>query len=397
MNSKKRFGWFALSTLVVFAMLITACGAATTEAPEVIPPTDPPPEPTDVPPEPTDVPPPPEPTEVPDDGILRIAFLYDGKADDEGWNAAHEKARLAIEAAYGDKVVTEAVERVPWTPAAAQTVEQLIADGAELIVDNGLFYGLVTRVVEENPDVKWLTIGTPEHDNVTFYYSETSYTTFLLGMAAGLVTETNQLGWLCGYGSDDEWVDVNAFHYGARSVNPDVTTNAACIQAYYNPAGARAVATRLIESGVDVLYGYVGAPAYVQVAGNLGAWSVGQYNDHSAYAGDTYLGTFMMDFDDIFVSEVGMLLDGTWEGGRFAVPFFPGGTDVTDWGSNVPQDVIDRVMAVRSQIIDEFYWPFVGPAVDVDGVEHYAEGEEIPYDEAGGYWPWLLEGIVWFE
>ena len=89
MNSKKRFGWFALTTLVVFAMLITACGGSTTEAPAPVQPTDVPPEPTDVPPEPTDVPPPPEPTEVPDDGILRIAFLYDGKADDEGWTLIH--------------------------------------------------------------------------------------------------------------------------------------------------------------------------------------------------------------------------------------------------------------------------------------------------------------------
>lgn len=49
-----------------------------------------------------------------------------------------------------------------------------------------------------------------------------------------------------------------------------------------------------------------------------------------------------------------------------------------DWGANVPQEVIDQVMAVRSQIIDEFFWPFVGPVSDVDGNEVYAEGEEIP-------------------
>jgi basic membrane lipoprotein Med (substrate-binding protein (PBP1-ABC) superfamily) len=191
-------------------MLITACGGATTEAPEPVVPTDVPPEPTDVPPEPTEAPPP-EPTEEPDDGILRIAFVYDGKADDEGWNAMHENARLAIEAAYGDQVETQAVERVPWTPAAAQTIEPLIAEGIDVFVDNGLFYSLVTRVVEENPDVKWLTIGTPEHENASFYYSEVYYTTYLLGVAAGLVTESNQLGWICGYGTEDEWVDVNAF------------------------------------------------------------------------------------------------------------------------------------------------------------------------------------------
>jgi basic membrane protein A len=395
MNSKKRFGWFVVTGLIIFSMLLTACGGGTTEAPEPVQPTEVPPEPTEVPPEPTEVPP--EPTEEPDDGILRIAFLYDGKVDDEGWNAMHDRARLAIEAAYGDLVETQAVERVPWTPAAAQTIEPLIAEGIDVFVDSGLFYGLVTRVVEENPEVKWITIGVPEHDNVSFYYAETSYTTFLLGMAAGLVTETNQLGWMCGYGTDDEWIDANAFHYGARSVNPDVTTYAACIQAYYNPAGARATASRLIESGVDVLYGYVGSPAYNQIAGEQGVWSIGLYEDLSEYGGDTYLGTFGMDFDDLLVEEIGMILDGTWEGGRFNVPFFPDATDIGAWGPNVPADVIEQVEAMRSKIIDEMYWPFVGPAVDVDGNEVYAEGEDISYDEAMGYWPWLLEGIEWFE
>jgi basic membrane lipoprotein Med (substrate-binding protein (PBP1-ABC) superfamily) len=218
-----------------------------------------------------------------------------------------------------------------------------------------------------------------------------------LGVAAGLVTESNQLGWICGYGTEDEWVDVNAFHLGARSVNPDVTTYASCINAYYNPAGARAVATRLIEAGVDVLYGFVGAPAYVQIAGDLGAWSIGQYNDHTEYAGDTYLATFVMDFEDLMVEEIGMILDGTWEGGRFNVPFFPAGTDVAHWGANVPQEVVDQVMAIRSQIVDEFFWPFLGPAFDSEGNQMYAEGEEIPYEEVALGWYWFLEGIEWFE
>jgi hypothetical protein len=54
-------------------------------------------------------------------------------------------------------------------------------------------------------------------------------------------------------------------------------------------------------------------------------------------------------------------------------------------------------MAVRSQIVDEFFWPFLGPVSDVDGNQIYAEGEEIPYEEAALGWYWLLEGIEWFE
>ncbi|MFN8954991.1 MAG: BMP family ABC transporter substrate-binding protein, partial [Burkholderiales bacterium] len=44
---------------------------------------------------------------------LKIAFAYVGPVGDGGWTFAHDNARKAIEAEFGDKIKTSFVENVP--------------------------------------------------------------------------------------------------------------------------------------------------------------------------------------------------------------------------------------------------------------------------------------------
>lgn len=55
---------------------------------------------------------------------------------------------------------------------------------------------------------------------------------------------------------------------------------------------------------------------------------------------------------------------------------FDGGVDLSEFGANVPQDVIDAVMEVRQMFIDGGN-PFVGPIYDNTGAIAVAEGESL--------------------
>src|SRR4051794_16181571 len=46
-------------------------------------------------------------------GPLKVAFVYVGPVGDGGWTFAHDQGRKAVEAAFGDKVQTTFVEKVP--------------------------------------------------------------------------------------------------------------------------------------------------------------------------------------------------------------------------------------------------------------------------------------------
>ena len=45
---------------------------------------------------------------------LKVGFIYVGPIGDHGWTYMHDKGRLAVEKAFGDKVETTYMERVKY-------------------------------------------------------------------------------------------------------------------------------------------------------------------------------------------------------------------------------------------------------------------------------------------
>src|SRR6478672_5983099 len=64
---------------------------------------------------------------------LKVAFAYVGPVGDAGWTFAHDKARKAVEAEFGDKVTTSFVENVPEAADAERVIRDMVAQGARLV------------------------------------------------------------------------------------------------------------------------------------------------------------------------------------------------------------------------------------------------------------------------
>src|SRR4051795_8036991 len=64
---------------------------------------------------------------------LKIAFAYVGPVGDAGWTFAHDKARKAVETAFGSKVQTTFVENVPEAADAESVIRDLVSQGNTLI------------------------------------------------------------------------------------------------------------------------------------------------------------------------------------------------------------------------------------------------------------------------
>jgi basic membrane protein A len=56
---------------------------------------------------------------------LKVAFAYVGPVGDGGWTYAHDNGRKAVEQAYGDKVVTSFVEKVPESADAERVIRDM--------------------------------------------------------------------------------------------------------------------------------------------------------------------------------------------------------------------------------------------------------------------------------
>ncbi len=389
----KRSLWWLIIVVLAGGLLLAACAPAATPAPAVEEPAAEEPaaeEPAAEEPA-VEEPAAEEPAEEED---FLVAFGHVGPISDEGWTWSHHVGAMAVERELGVRTVM--VESMPFSEETTRILEQFVADGAKVIFITSEYADFVYTVADAHPEVVFLEAnGHRTTDNMINYYIEHWDPSFLIGMAAGLMTESNQLGYVGSYPIDSVYTSVNAFHLGARSVNPDVTTSVVLINSWFDPSAANIAANTLIDAGADFLFGIMDEAAYLEVAQERGVWAAMWNTDIRQYGPDAYVSSMMLFWDDFYVEEVRAAMEGTWQGNRETVLLpMPTYTDRDEWGQNVPQEVRDQVDAMRDRMINEGYNPFVGPIYDTDGNLVIAEGEELSDAYLYREWVWAVEGVT---
>src|ERR1700712_4798898 len=93
------------------------------------------------------------------------------------------------------------------------------------------------------------------------------------GVAAGLTTKSNKLGFISAFPIPQVLLNINAFTLGAQSVNPNVTTTVVFSGAWCDPAKLYEAANSLIDRGIDVLTQHQDCPKPIlEVADRRGIW-----------------------------------------------------------------------------------------------------------------------------
>ncbi len=383
----RRWGVWLL-VVVMLSLALVACAPATQEAP----PAEEEAAPAEEEAAPAEEEAAPAEEEAAEEPVL-IAFGHVGPISDEGWTWSHDQGMKAVEEAYGDRVRTAYVESMPFSEEASRTLEQFVADGAQLIFITSEYADFVYSVAEAHPEVAFLECdGHLVTDNLAWYYVNHWDPSYLIGMAAGLMTETNQLGYVGSYPVQSVYASVNSFHLGARSVNPDVTTKVVLINSWFDPAAANQAANTLIDDGADFLFGIMDEAAYLEVAEERGVWAAMWNTDMRRFGPNAYVSSIELDWGPYYVEQVGKVLDGTWEAEPTLLPIGQG-VDRDDWGQNVPPEVQEQVDAVRDQMINEGLNVFVGPIYDAEGNLRVEEGQEMTLEELY-LWEWAVEGVV---
>ena len=71
---------------------------------------------------------------------LKVGFVYVGPTGDAGWTYAHDKGRMYVEEALGDKVKTAYVESVAEGADSERVIRQLAKSGHDLIFTTSFGY-----------------------------------------------------------------------------------------------------------------------------------------------------------------------------------------------------------------------------------------------------------------
>ncbi|MCJ7799309.1 MAG: BMP family ABC transporter substrate-binding protein [Polaromonas sp.] len=307
---------------------------------------------------------------------LKIAFAYVGPVGDGGWTYAHDNGRKAVEAAYGDKVVTSFVEKVPESADAERVIRDMAQQGNKLIF--GTTFGYMEPMLKVAADIKDVKFehatGYKTADNMRTYDSRTYEGAYMAGVVAGKMSKTGTLGVVGSVPIPEVIRNINSFTLGAQSVNPKVTTKVVWVNEWFNPPKETEAATALINGGADVLFQNTDSSAVLQTAEKMGKRAFGWDSDMTAYGPKAHLASAVINWGPYYVKAVGEALDGKWTGNSSAWwGVKEGAIDLVSIAADVPDDTKKRIDEVKAGLKDGSFSIWKGPIMDNTGKELVAK------------------------
>jgi simple sugar transport system substrate-binding protein len=200
---------------------------------------------------------------------ITVGIVYVGPRDDYGWNQAHAVAAKALAQTPGVKVVEE--ENVPETVAVRKTFEAMVqTDGASLVFGTsfGYFDPFMIEMAKKYPKIEWrhptsLWSADKHPMNLGGYFCFLDQAHYINGIAAGLSTTTNKIGFVAAKPIPIVLRNINAFTMGVRKVNPKAVVQLIITGEWSMPVREAEATNSLIQTGCDVIACHVDSPKVV--------------------------------------------------------------------------------------------------------------------------------------
>lgn len=327
----------------------------------------------------------------------KACFVYVGPIGDGGWTYQHDQGRLAVEAAYGEKVETAYQENVPEGADAERVMTQMALSGCDIIFTTSFGYMDQTNAVAAKfPDVKFEHATGYKRDtpNVSTYNARFYEGRAVMGHIAGKMTKSGKIGYIGSFPIPEVIQGINASFIHAKKVNPDVTMTVVWAYTWFDPAKEADAAKALIDQGVDVVLQHTDSTApLAEAAKTPGVIGFGQASDMSAYAPSPRVSSIIDNWAPYYVERVGAVIDGTWAQKDTWAGISGGEVQIGAISDAVPADVKAEAEAMAAAIGAGTYHPFTGPLNKQDGSVWLKDGEVADDGTLAGM-AFYVEGIV---
>lgn len=286
---------------------------------------------------------------------LKIAMVTDvGGINDQSFNQGaweglqKAKADLGVEVMYLESA-TEADY--------VSNIETLVDQGNDLIVACGfLMANSIKDAAEAYPDQKFAIIDDstnadlPNVSCLMFKQNEASY---LVGVVAALMSETNKVGFVLGMSTPV----MNQFGYGyvagVLDTNPDATVELYNANAFGDAAAGKAAAVQMFTNGADVVFHAAGGTGngVIEAAKEQGKYAIGVDIDQAYLAPENVITSAMKRCDNAIYDLVEKMTKGEAIQGVQTYGMDNGGVDIAPTIGLLPEEVIAKVKEVKEKIL----------------------------------------------
>ena len=325
---------------------------------------------------------------------LKVGFIFLGPIGDYGWTWAHNKGRLALESALGDKVETIYVENVAEDASATPLISDLANQGCKLIFTTS--YGYMDQTLEvagKFPDVKFEhCTGFKRADNVSTYNSKFHEGRAVEGTIAGMMSKSGKLGYLGSYKVPEVVLGVNSFTLAAQKKNPNATVKLVMIDSWYDPPKEAAATETMINLGADIIATHTDSPGPLQILEQKGLSGFGQGADMSQFAPHAHLTAIEDIWGPYYIERAQAVLDGSWKSTDTWDGFKEGTVVISPYNASVPADVKAEADKIQAGYKDGSFNIFTGPIYDTEGTLKVKEGETLSLGDMATM-DWFVKGI----
>jgi basic membrane protein A and related proteins len=222
---------------------------------------------------------------------VTIGIVYVGPRDDFGWNQAHAVAVKALKTLPGVTAVEE--ENVPETDACSKTMESMVnLDNANIVLGTsfGYFDPFMVDLAKKYAKVEfrhaaplWNEAKHPK--NLGSYFGYLNQAHYVDGVAAGLSTKSNKLGFVAAKPISSVLSNINSFMLGAKKTNPNAVVQVIFTGDWSLPVREAEAVNALIDAGCDVITCHVDGPKVViETAEKRGAKTCGHNSSQAPLA-----------------------------------------------------------------------------------------------------------------
>jgi len=341
------------------------------------------------------------------DNPLVIGFIYVGPKDDYGYNQAHAEGAAGIAKLPGVRVVDEA--NVPETTAVEESMRNMIEeDGATVLFPTsfGYYDPHILKIAQEYPEVQFFHCGGLYQEgvhpsNVGSYFGYIDEAQYVAGVVAGHTSQTQRLGFIAAKPIPQVLRNINSFTLGARSVNPEITTQVIFTGDWALPVREAEATNSMADQGIDVVTCHVDSPKVVmETAEKRGIFCSGYHANQAELAPQGYLTGAEWDWTQVYTNYVEMIREGKtlMNGG---IPHLVRGglrdgfLKLSPYGAAVSADARQSADAAKAEFMDGSMIVYRGEIKDNTGRVVIPAGKAIQQqDRELEKMNWLVSGVV---
>ena len=325
---------------------------------------------------------------------VKVGVVLNGNKDDKSWSQSHYEGlqktaeKLGLDITYNESVTADDI---------AVKIEKFVNDGCKIVIANSAIYSEQIEIAAKKyPEVYFYhATGVGEGKNLASFFGRMYQIRYLTGIAAGLQTKTNKIGYVAAFPIPEVNRGINAFTLGVKSVNPQAEVHVKWINSWTDDDMTANITEELLsDNDIDVLAMHTDSIEPLRIADEKGVMSIGYNIDNSALYPETYLTAAVWDWEKYYTPHIQKCLQGKFEGINCWESSDTGIMNIAPLSDKAQGNMAEKIQEEFDKLKSGTFDIFYGPIYDNTGKLRVADGESMTDNAMLNEFDWYVEGVV---